>query len=60
MRRNDQQAESWLLANGWRRAHKEAAAVWTHDRLDRESEKLLALNAAIDRQKRWDKRRYSS
>jgi hypothetical protein len=60
MRGNDKYAESWLAANGWRRAHKGSALVWTHDRLVRGSEKFLSFGMAIDRQKQWDRRRYSS
>jgi hypothetical protein len=59
--RNDEQAENWLLANGWRRADLGSISMWTHDYLVREGGKLLlTFVAAIDRQKQWDGRRFSS
>jgi hypothetical protein len=59
--RNDEQAEKWLGENGWRRADLGSISMWTHDHLVREGGKLLlTFVAAIDRQKQWDRRRYSS
>jgi hypothetical protein len=57
---NDQEAEKWLQANGWRRVDLAGQRVmWTHDYLHRESgRKALTFIAAIERQKRWDGRRF--
>ncbi len=54
----DEQSESWLLANGWRRVQIGSMAMWTHDYLVREGGKvLLTFGAAIEHQRKWEERR---